>query len=267
MLSCDCHAHVFGPFDRYPLPPERSYDPPLAPAAAHLAMLDRIGFGRGVVVQASAHGLDSSTVLDALDTAPGRLRGIAVAEASISDAKLEDMHRRGVRGLRFTEVGYKGGAGFDALTKLAPRLKRLGWHAQLWAPCDALAAQLPRLLKLGLRFSVDHMGYFDAARGAGDAAFRKLVELAAAEDIWIKMTPLRVSKIPPDYPDVRPFHDALLRASPRLIWGSDWPHVRMDAPPDVGHLVELFLSWTADAGLRHKFLVENPRQLYDFSPD
>lgn len=271
--ACDTHAHVFGPFDRYPLAPDRSYTPPLAPATAHLALLDRMGFERGIVVQASALGLDCSTLLDALDASGGRLRGIAVAVSSISDADLESMHRRGVRGLRFTEVTvpgtgakYQGAVGFDQLELLAPRMRQLGWQAQLWAPCDTLAAALPRLVRLGLRLSLDHMGYFDVARGAEDAAFRNVAAIAAAEDVWVKATPLRVSKAPPDYPDVRPFHDALLRACPRrLTWGSDWPHVRMGASaPDVGHLVDLFLSWTGDEALQRAILCDNPSVQYGF---
>lgn len=272
-LACDTHAHVFGPFDRFPLPADRSYDPPLAPATAHLAMLDRIGCARGVLVQASVPGLDCSNLLDALDASNGRVRGIAVAVSATTDAELEGMHRRGVRGLRFTEVTvpgtgakYKGAIGFDELEKLAPRMKQLGWQAQLWAPCDTLAAELPRLVKLGIRLSLDHMGYFDPARGAGDPAFSKLVAIAAANDIWIKLIPLRVSKAPPDYPDIRPFHDALLRASPkRLTWGSDWPHVRMGAnAPDVGHLLDLFMSWTGDETLRRAILCDNPAIQYGF---
>lgn len=243
--ACDTHAHVFGPFDRYPLAPDRSYTPPLAPATAHLALLDRMGFARG----------------------------IAVATSATSDAELEGMHRRGVRGLRFTEVTvpgtgakYKGVVGFDELEKLAPRMARLGWQAQLWAPCDLLATELPRLAKLGPALSLDHMGYFDVTRGADDAAFRRVVAIAAAEGIWVKTSALRVSKAPPDYPDARPFHDLLLRACPqRLTWGSDWPHVRMGASaPDVGHLVDLFMSWTGDAALQRAILCDNPAAQYGF---
>jgi predicted TIM-barrel fold metal-dependent hydrolase len=271
--ACDTHAHVFGPFDRYPLAPDRSYTPPLAPATAHLALLDRMGFGRGVLMQASALGLDCTTLLDALDASGGRLRGIAVATSATSDADLDAMHRRGVRGLRFTEVTvpgtgakYRGVVGFDELEKLAPRMKRRGWQAQLWAPCDLLAAELPHLVKLGLPLSLDHMGYFDVARGADDAVFQRVVSIAAAEGIWVKTSALRVSKAPPDYPDVRPFHDALLRACPqRLTWGSDWPHVRMgSSAPDVGHLLDLFMSWTGDEALQRAVLCDNPSVQYGF---
>jgi predicted TIM-barrel fold metal-dependent hydrolase len=35
-LTCDCHFHIFGPYDKYPLSAGRTYDPPpaLVPDAA-----------------------------------------------------------------------------------------------------------------------------------------------------------------------------------------------------------------------------------------
>ena len=61
--------------------------------------------------------------------------------------------------------------------------------------------------------------------------------------------PYRLSDRFPDYPDARPFHDALLRANPeRLMWGTDWPHPSIPAEvmPDDGHLLDLFHAWTPD---------------------
>ena len=56
----DCHAHVFGPYDRYPLAAERSYTPPPATQTDYLAMLARLGMTRGVLVHPSAYGSDHS---------------------------------------------------------------------------------------------------------------------------------------------------------------------------------------------------------------
>ena len=57
---------MFGPADRFPYADDRSYTPPDAPLEKYLAMLDAIGFARGVLVQGSAHGRDNSAMLDAL---------------------------------------------------------------------------------------------------------------------------------------------------------------------------------------------------------
>ena len=82
--ACDTHAHVFGPADRFPYADDRSYTPPDAPLEKYLDMLDTLGFERGVLVQGSAHGRDNSAMLDALKRQPSRLRGVAVADATVS---------------------------------------------------------------------------------------------------------------------------------------------------------------------------------------
>src|SRR6195952_3771490 len=78
--ACDTHAHVFGPADRFPYADDRSYTPPDAPLEKYLAMLDAVGFDRGVLVQGSAHGRDNTAMVDALVKHSHRLRGVAVAD-------------------------------------------------------------------------------------------------------------------------------------------------------------------------------------------
>jgi predicted TIM-barrel fold metal-dependent hydrolase len=110
------------------------------------------------------------------------------------------------------------------------------------------------------------MGGLETAGGVADPAFRTLVSLLAEGRVWMKLSACRNSRALPDYPDLRPFHDALVEANPdRLLWGSDWPFVRMGAlTPDPSQLVELFHTWVPDEGLRRKILVDNPAALFDF---
>ena len=61
--ACDCHCHVFGPAARFPYAEPRSYTPDDAPLEAYLALLDRLGFDRGVLVQPSAYGRDNRAML------------------------------------------------------------------------------------------------------------------------------------------------------------------------------------------------------------
>src|ERR1700687_4396194 len=124
--ACDTHAHVFGPAARFPYTGDRSYTPPDAPREKYLGMLDRIGFGRGVLVQGSAHGRDNSAMLDALQRRPDRLRGVAVADADVSRPGLRGLNRLGVKGLRFNhffrdgQLHYRGGVPLTAAERLAP---------------------------------------------------------------------------------------------------------------------------------------------------
>src|SRR6266852_2662539 len=76
--AADCHMHVFGPFDRFPLAAERAYNVPAAPLAAHERMKAQVGLERTVLVQASGHGTDNRAMLAALAELGPRGRGVAV---------------------------------------------------------------------------------------------------------------------------------------------------------------------------------------------
>jgi 2-pyrone-4,6-dicarboxylate lactonase len=49
----DTHAHIFGPSNKFPYQPGRGYTPPDAPVERFIALLDRLGFANGLVVQAT----------------------------------------------------------------------------------------------------------------------------------------------------------------------------------------------------------------------
>jgi predicted TIM-barrel fold metal-dependent hydrolase len=271
--ACDTHAHVFGPADTFPYAADRSYTPPDAPLAMYLGMLDTLGFERGVLVQGSAHGRDNAAMLDALARTPQRLRGVAVADADTPAAELRRWHAFGVRGLRFNhffrdgQLHYRGGVTLDAAKALAPAMRDLGWHAQLWIDVKDLPETTPILKALGLPIVIDHMGRTDARAGTGAPGFQSLLRLLGEGGFWVKLSGAhRVSDNAPDYPEARPLHAALVAANPeRLVWGADWPHPRMREPmPDAGHLLDLFFDWTPDASARRRILVDNPARLYDF---
>jgi predicted TIM-barrel fold metal-dependent hydrolase len=271
--ACDTHAHVFGPAAQFPYAADRSYTPPDAPLAMYLAMLDTVGFARGVLVQGSAHGRDNSAMLDALERHPDRLRGVAVADADVAPAELHRWASLGVRGLRFNHffrggaLHYRGGVPLDAARTLAPLMAELGWHLQLWIDVKDLPGTIPALRALGVPVVIDHMGRTDAGAGIATPGFQSLLRLVGEGGCWVKLSGAhRLSRDAPDYPDARPFHEALVRANPeRLVWGGDWPHPRMEGEmPDVGHLFQLFQAWTPDEATRMRILVTNPARLYGF---
>jgi 2-pyrone-4,6-dicarboxylate lactonase len=270
--ACDTHAHVFGPYDRFPLAEPRPYSPPPAPKADYLAMLDAVGFDRGVLVHGGAHGWEHDAMLDAIASAPDRLRGVGVLPGDADKQRLRALHAAGVRGLRFTDVAgptalkpFPGRVGFDALWRLAPAMKELGWHAVIWANASALAAHCETLRALELPLVIDHLGYFDVSQGVDHPHFQAVRGLVAEGTAWVKLTVFRNSREVPSHTDVRPFHDALARANPeRLLWGSDWPYLGMTTyRPSPGVLLDLLDDWLAERpGLRDQILVRNPAALY-----
>jgi predicted TIM-barrel fold metal-dependent hydrolase len=264
--SCDAHTHVFDTrFAAGPSP----YALPVADLATHAAMRDRLGTQRAVLVQPAPYGRDPACMLDALAHGEGRLRGVMIADETITDATLEAWHAAGIRALRFVEMQgpsgggrYPGSIGFDSLRLLAPRLRALGWQAHLWASAAQYAEFLPGLLPLGVPLVLDHFGM---PEGPDDPAFASLLPHLRDGNIWVKLTLCRVRAGGAQLESLRPLQDSLVAANAdRLLWGSDWPYVRMDPPPDARAMLNLCLDWLGDAAMIQRILVDNPRHLFGF---
>ena len=271
--SCDCHCHVFGPAARFPYAEPRSYTPDDAPLEAYLALLNRLGFERGVLVQPSAYGRDNRAMLDALTREPKRLRGVAVGGTELNVATLKQWHAVGVRALRANEFRrdgkpyYQNGVGLKDIEPLLPLLADLGWHLQLWIDARDLPALAPALARIPLPVVVDHMGRLEHHHGTNNAGFQALLRGVGDGKLWAKLSgTYRLGATPPDYAQARPFHDALVKANPKnLVWGTDWPHPRPEGPvPDAARLLQVFLDWTPDRAKRDAILAGNPARLYDF---
>lgn len=271
--ACDCHAHVFGPYDVFPVVHQMHYEAPLATASMHAEMLSKAGLSRGVLVQPGAYGDNAYPILDALSKGGGRLRGIAASHKDVRDETLDHWHAAGIRGLRFNDMIIPGGTGrfagsvgFSDLNALAPRMKSRGWHAEIWASIEQHVQLLPRYRSLGIPICLDHMASVISSRGLDDPAFQAILAAMNEGWLWIKLVTSRCSQSFPDYPDLAVFHEALANTRPdRLVWGSDWPHLRLGPKtPDVSHLLALLTKWIPDEAVRRQILVRNPGELYDF---
>ncbi len=268
----DSHAHVFGPADKFPYAPGRGYTPPDAPVENYLALLDHLGCAHGLVVQGSAHGYDNRVVLDAIAHFPRRLRGIAITDTRIAPLTLREWHKFGIRGLRFhllaQKANYVRGVGLDVFEVFRKTMAELGWVMQIFCDGQVLQAMAPKLREISreMPIIVDHYGMVDAARGVNEPNFQAVLKLVGEGAMHVKVSAAyRISKQFPNYPDARPFHDALVRANPeRLMWGTDWPHPSIPAAvmPDDGHLLDLFHDWVPDAGMRQQILVKTPARLF-----
>ena len=165
---------------------------------------------RGALVQGSAHGHDNAAMLDALERQPKRLRGVAVANASVPPAELRRWAALGVRGLRFNhffrdgQLHYRGGVPLDDARILAPIMAELGWHLQLWIDVKDLPDTIPILKEIGLPVVIDHMGRTDARAGTGTPGFQSLLRLVGEGGCWVKVSGAhRLSNNAPDYPEAR----------------------------------------------------------------
>ncbi|HSW20156.1 MAG TPA: amidohydrolase family protein, partial [Ramlibacter sp.] len=58
-------------------------------------------------------------------------------------------------------------------------------------------------------------------------------------------------------------HQKMVAANPqRLVWGSDWPHLRVTPTPDAVQLLDMFMDWTGNDALVQQVLGANPEHLY-----
>ncbi|WP_020660797.1 amidohydrolase family protein [Amycolatopsis benzoatilytica] len=265
----DCHSHVFGPFDRFPAGPS-TYPLPDAPPSTYLDMLDRTGASRGMLVQPAPYGSDPGVLVNALAEADGRAVGVATATADCPAGELRRLREAGVRALRFndriapaTGARFPGAIGTEAFRELAPTMRELGIHAQIWAALDDCVRIVDEFAGSGIPIVLDHMAQPEVNAGVDAPRFRALLDRISDGTVWVKLTLCRVGDPARGYADARPFHDALVEAVPeRLLWGSDWPFVRMgDSAPDVADLADMFCDWVDDPALRQLILVDNPRRL------
>lgn len=280
--GCDCHTHVFGPFDRYPLARERSYTPPPAPVDDLIARLDRTGLARAVIVQPSAYGTDNRRTLDAVASYPDRLRAVVVIDGTESDATLSEMHGKGARGVRLNLIsagGPRGTTVAELLTRVASRIRPLGWHIQIYTDLEVIAENATTLQGLGVDIVLDHMAKVDATRGSAHPQFSMLRRLVDTGRVWVKLS--GTYRVSPDFHGnaaVTALARTLIALNPeRMVWGTDWPHlanhnrVASAEPPgidyhaiDYGQLLSLLAEWTEDENVTGQVLSRNPARLYDF---
>jgi predicted TIM-barrel fold metal-dependent hydrolase len=277
--SCDCHVHVVGPKQRFPLPRERAYTPRDAPVGALASLLQRLRLTRTVVVQPSFYGTDNACTLNAiarLDDA----RGVAVLPAETGQAELDSLHAQGIRGLR-VNVATVGGAPAGRVRELIEAAARLcelhGWHVQIFATTDAIEAVAPLLRALPVDSVLDHFGLISPAVPEGAA--KVVIGLLEGGKTWVKISgAYRIAEDPAD-PRIGPLARRLCDANPeRIVWGSDWPHTprleerRSDSEEelpyqniDTAGLLALLPRWLEDDALLHRVLVTNPARLYGFN--
>jgi predicted TIM-barrel fold metal-dependent hydrolase len=265
--TCDCHFHVFGDRERYPLDPRRNYTPHVATLAAHRAVMAACGIDRAVLVQPSVYGNDNACLLDALHDGAsdgGAYRGIVVPDAAASDDELLAMDALGVRGIRLNVVNPQMLAIDDAIA-LCGRMRSRDWHLQvhLMLAGDGATTLAQLADRVDVPIVVDHFG-----RPAAGAALPKLVlDLVASGRVWVKLSaPYRIARPGRTHEDIQPLVDALVAANPeRLLWGSDWPHTELqsDVPHDAD-LVDLLVATLPDAATLRRVCVDNPASLYGF---
>ncbi|MFK7755068.1 MAG: amidohydrolase [Sedimentitalea sp.] len=268
--ACDTHFHVFpnGHAQRYVA--ARSYTPPPLEIADYDSVATALGIERAVVIQPSVYGEDNTAMLDVSRADPDRLRAVVSVTNDVSDAELEAFHAAGARGIRVNVVD-SGGMTFasieDALAFTA-RIADMGWHIEFLAHVETFEDINAVLAASHVPVVFGHLGYTNVKKGVNDPGFQRFLAAFADGQAWAKLTgPYRISALDrAPYTDITEMAKALISANTsRLLWGSDWPHVRhVGHMPNDGALLDQLADWGCDAALRQQILVDNPAALYGF---
>lgn len=269
--SWDCHTHVFGPYDRYPLDPSRSYTPPTATSADLRAHLDALGIEHVVLVQPHSYGTDTRAMTAALAALGDRARGVTVVDpdATTVDA-LKALHRTGIRGVRVNVHTAHSSVAAPAMDRLVEMLAASGLHLQLFAPGSELA-ELIAHLDPAVPIVVDHMGM--VLHGSGHRESADILRVLCEHDCWIKLSAPERMGVEPDDTRVRRLVEEFAAHAPqRILWGSDWPHSAVSHTRPVEQTepfrdvddrarLELLDSWLGP-DLFDAMMRDNPEVLY-----
>lgn len=266
--AVDAHCHVFGPGDTFPFAPERKYTPCDASWEQLFALRDFLGFDKNVVVQATCHGSDNSALLDVLERANDRARGVVTVKPDITHDELARMNELGVRGVRFNYVKrLVDPKPDDYYRQIIEKIKPFGWHVVLYFEPSDLQEKYDFFTSLGVPVVIDHMGRPDVTKPVDNAEFDLFLRFMRENtNVWSKVScPDRLSVSgSPLYADVVPFAKTIVEEFPdRVLWGTDWPHPNMKKEmPDDGILVDYVPSIATTPALQQKLLVTNPTNLY-----
>jgi 2-pyrone-4,6-dicarboxylate lactonase len=267
--ACDTHLHVYGPPHRYPLAPERNYDPdPHSTLDDYLKVHRTLGLQRAVIVTGSANGTRNQITMDVLAIMNGSFKALALLNPSITDADLVRLKQCGFTGFRIKSDG-KGGLSFEDSRKMAERVRDLGWHVEFMSQSLAETVDaVPLLQRLKLPYVFDHVGHA-GPNDHSDIKFKELLRVLTEEEYaWINLYSFyqRSQEGPPHYSDMLPIVGALVQArADRVIWGSNWPHAGISVPiPNDADLLDFLLAAVPEEKARRVILADNPARLYDW---
>ena len=262
--ACDCHMHIYDA--KYPTDPKATLKPADALVADYKLLQKRIGTSRNVVVTPSTYGTDNRVTLDAIAQIGPTARGVAVVDATVTDAELKRLNDLGIRGIRFNLV-QAGATTAEMIEPLSRRVNDLGWHIQIHMKGEQIAGIEDLLLRVPSPIVFDHLGRLAQPNALDNPGFKTISKLIDKGRTWVKLSgAYQDTKVgPPTYSDTVAVARAYIKAAPeRMVWASDWPHPTEKDKPDDAVLFDLLTEWAPEEEMRTRILVQNPATLYSF---
>lgn len=241
----DAHFHVID--RRFPLVPNNGYLPDDFNARDYLARMRGYRLVGGAVVAGSFQGMHQSYLIDALQALGDGFVGVTQLPASVSDARLHELHAAGVRAVRFN-VQRGGSEQLQHLDGMARRVHELlGWHVELYIDSRQLG-ELYDTLRALPAVSIDHLGL----SAAGLPLALKLAEQGARiKACGFGRVDFDVKQALRDFYAANPYS---------LMFGTDLPSTRAPRPYTDGDVLEVVEALDAEGAAR--VLCENAVDFY-----
>ncbi|MFJ8459168.1 amidohydrolase family protein [Lysinibacillus xylanilyticus] len=245
MKIFDAHFHIID-FE-YPVTENQGYVPPSYVVEDYQKDTATYTIGGGAIVSGSFQGFDQGYLVNALEKMGSAFCGVTQLPFSVTDDEIIDLHKKGVRALRFN-VKRGGSEDLSKLDYFARRVHDLaGWHSELYIDAKDLLDIAPTIEKLPA-ISIDHLGLSEE----GLPHLLKLVE----KGVRVKATGFGRVEL-----DVENALKSIYATNPEaLMFGTDLPSTRAKRPfayADVELIQELF-----DAMAAEKILYQNAMNFY-----
>ena len=267
-MICDCHLHVFGPRDAFPLRrPGPVAQVPVATAADLKARCARLGIGGGIVINPVEYGGDTACLLDALALLGEGFRGVVMADERLDEPAMRGLERHGVMGFRLMFPARIGLAPTDALFDDTIRLARQRrWQLRLLAGPDDMERVAARLAGVDdVAIVLEHLALLPARLAVdGQPAYEALKSLQRKPNVWLQLSGARRLAAGPGLDDMVVLARRHLAVSDgRCVWGSDWPQPGGGIGDDDSILEFPHVVCPA-AGDRRRLFAEEPARLLAF---
>ena len=227
----DSHVHVWSE-DRERFP--RDDTPYPASPELLLEQMAAAGVEHAVIVLPMYYRYDNRVLADTLQRYPGRFAGVGVIDPRGPEAAERLMALREEDGI----CGVRLRANLEEAWFGIPETMPL-WRAAgaMGVPICVLGRpkHLPTLRRMverspETRVVIDHLLHISADGGVGGNDFQALLALAAFPNVYLKLSNVRLwagDSYP--YAAAQPRLRAMVEAfgAGRIMWGSDWPHVRL----------------------------------------
>jgi predicted TIM-barrel fold metal-dependent hydrolase len=273
--SCDCQIHIYEDQRRYPVRWNIAHEIPDGVFADARRVLKVMGFDRAVIVHASVYDTDYAMITAILRDVPDRhnFRGVVVINDTVKDRELDELASLGVCGIRFHIAKRYGAYPKDAFLRQVDRARARGWHVRLHMDGPDLLEYADVLEGIeDVPMSIDHMGRVDFSLGLEQPAVPWILKMLRRDNWWMMVSNgNRTSAFESGWDDAVPFGRAYIEAAPdRIIWATDWPHVRWRKRRMMNDAEEVELLYRYvdhDPSLIRKILVDNPARLHGFGRD